>query len=205
VKPKERITYPVIVHDTPKEAHDFLLIAVRNDIGPDTSGKIEYPFLYYRATLFIEGYSFPTIDYAKPSQAPSKLRATHLAINQLKQYTGSEGGSRFDKNHPSYLHFNNPSSELQNYALIFMDDSGQLLMESSPHGNPHVLYHVLNPENQAVIDIQTVLAGPRSPFFAVLIENPYMKMETEEGMIVQKPAHAYASNLSWFSERGFRK
>ena len=202
IKPKERIIYPLIISDIKKGTHDFLLLAFRRLKDRDTSEKVEYLLLYHRANIFAESYSLPEILYSKFSQQSSELRASQIVVNSSKEYNDFKELS-FDTRLSTeklkyYLHVNNPYNEIVSFASILFLDYNQSSFK--PTADKDVLYYYLNPKNQSIIAIKTAFANQIKSLWAIGVENPYVRLETETGTMNQIPTRVRISNIISFQK-----
>lgn len=199
IKSGERVIYPLTVVDIKKGAHDFLLLAVRMFKASDKPEDIEYSILFHRANIFVESYSFPQVIYSKFAQQPSKLQASQIVVNKSKQFNDFKelffDIFPFSKDFQYYLHVNNQYSDILPYAVILFIDSKQLSYESSYSGNKDMLYYFLEPKSQSVIMIKIPSINRIRSLWAISIENPYARLETESGIMAQIPNFVRISNV----------
>lgn len=204
IKPGEQKIFPLKLIDLKKGAHDFLLLGIRRLKDSDTSEESEYPLLFHRANIFVEGYSFPQSSYSKIPHQPSKSNAFQIAVNK------SNNSSNFkelyldiipsSKNLNYYLHVSSPYTGALPSALVLLIDSKQAFFKSTGNDNNCVLYYILPPKSQGMIEIKIALLTQIESLALINIENPYARLESEEGAMAQIPARVWISNIIRFQE-----
>jgi len=190
--PGERKTSTLKIASVERGAHDFLLLAVTSKKNPRPS-EPESLLLYHRANIFAGGYSFPATSWQKLREEASRSRALQIVVNKEADI-GDFRPLFDDRRSPSaeskyYLHLSNPKTEALRLTVL-------LLQKSSAVGDIRVtpLYYALNPGRDGALEVTSPIATDTDSVLAVMIENPYVRLEPEPGTMLRTPTQVRPSN-----------
>ncbi len=190
--PGERKTSTLKIASVERGAHDFLLLAVTSKKNPRPS-EPESILLYHRANIFAGGYSFPATSWQKLREETSRSRALQIVVNKEADM-GNFRPLFDDRRSPSaeskyYLHLSNPKTEALRLTVL-------LLQKSSAVSDIRVtpLYYALNPGMDGALGVMLPVAARTDSILAVMVENPYVKLEPEPGTMTRIPTQVRPSN-----------
>lgn len=200
IKPGERVIYAVTLDNIEKGAHDFLLIAVKTLRDSDNPAEADFPLLFHRANIFVESYSFPRISYNEFYQKPSDFQVFKIVINKSQEVNHFEE-LYYDTKSSSdklqfYIHINNSySDDALHFAIVPFDDTKQISFRQL---DENVLYYYLKSKTKSVIKVNADLKYQKGSLWAINIDNPYSRLETEDGRMAQIPTIVRISNTIKF-------
>lgn len=59
---------------------------------------------------------------------------------------------------------------------------------------------ILGPRSEGIIEIRTSFGDRTKSFWAIYVENPYVQLEPEPGIMTQLPTHVRVSNVLRFQK-----
>lgn len=201
INPKERITYPLEV-EIGKGAHDFILLGINKTQGSEGTEVIDY--LFHRANIYVGSTFFPKVSYSRFSQQQSEYASSPIFIKkpmEVDRVIESMNKQLPSKASKYYIHVGNPYQNLLYSALVLFSDSNQTFFRI-PLRNDYmnVLYSVLDPKNASLVEVRTFFDGRSESLWAINVENPYVHLEPEPGVMTQLPTYVKISNMLRFQK-----
>jgi hypothetical protein len=201
INPKERMTYPLEV-EIGKGAHDFLLLGIKKMEVSEEAEVIDY--LFHRANIYAGSTSFQKVSYGRFPQQQSEYASSLIFIKrpmEVDRVIESMNRQLPSKASKYYIYIGNPYQNLLSSALVLFSDSSQTFFRI-PHRDDYmdVLYPVLDPENTSLVEVRTFFESRSESLWAINVENPYVHLESEPGVMTQLPTYVKISNILRFQK-----
>ncbi|MBI4680143.1 MAG: hypothetical protein HY753_02735 [Nitrospirae bacterium] len=199
IKPGDRLIFPLKVTDLKKGAHDLILFAVAISADSNIMQDADNRFLFHRANVFVESYSFPKLSFKKLRHTSTDVDASILAISKSDKYDINDSIDKvtsLSKDRSYYLHVSNPNNEVSASVAVLFSDLNQAYGQFS--GND-IFYHFLESKSQSSIKLLPRLTDQVKSLWAISVENPYIVLEPEPGKMTQKPTFLRISNIMKFN------
>lgn len=195
IKPSERTLALVELPPLAKGAHDFILLAVNKG----STEEVDYQILFHRANIFVGDLTFPTVRYRQLGAQPAIAHRTYTPLLNLHSdynyfeplLTDKVGADQMRK---YFLHINNPEALPIKSALVSFLNGKQIPIN---HGTKQdVLNWSIAAKRQDKIPL--MLKAPSCQtgceLLVLSIDNPFVEMEPERGVMAQLPTRVRAAN-----------
>jgi len=198
INPGERAIAVVELPPLREGAHDFILLAIENPV--EFSPETEHQILSHRANLFVGDITFPSVNYLPLGvQSTIARKATYTTvINLHNDYSHFEPLRTdyldIDRVKRYFVHINNAyDTPMRSVFVTFLN--GKQIPINHETGQ-EVLYWNIAAKRQDMISL--VLKAPNCQIACELlvlsIDNPYIEVEPERGVMAQLPTRIRAAN-----------
>jgi hypothetical protein len=184
VQPGEQVITKVNLAPLQEGSHDFILLALKMPDPAASSPEGDYLVLSHRANLFVGDLAFPQVNYQPLGTNPGSEQITFSPVikkGKIKDY---------------FVHINNGGNFPIKLAMITLLNGKQIPVNSDT--GQQILYGEVAAYRQEVLKLK--LAGPNCQedgceLSVLSIENPYVVLEPEAGVMAQIPTRIRAANL----------
>ena len=201
VQPGEQVITKVNLAPLQEGSHDFILLALKMPDPAASSPEGDYLVLSHRANLFVGDLAFPQVNYQPLGTNPGSEQITFSPVINLGKDHDDFKPIFADKLKKGkikdyFVHINNGGNFPIKLAMITLLNGKQIPVNSDT--GQQILYGEVAAYRQEVLKLK--LAGPNCQedgceLSVLSIENPYVVLEPEAGVMAQIPTRIRAANL----------
>ncbi len=187
IKSKERHVINIKISRPSIGAHDFSIIAF--DKNNASMGNVH---LYHRAVFYIGSNVFREEKTAFIEAIEDKRGGDQAVINGDKSGLNFKHAIEMNIKGQGFFHIRNGEDSESNYKLLaFTTKDGFDDLRIIQSWNSFRL----KPNQSAALPIEIARASLNEKLFAILIENPYCKLESD-GMLLQRPSRIIVTSVT---------
>lgn len=189
LKVGEKIEQQIGIDEMKAGAHDFVLLAFKDNGKSERFTGAEMAPLYFRMNIFVGCYDVPSVNYDIAVSTEAHLGTGGIRLE--RQWTVVGPATKDLPMIPAWVE--NSSEHEQEYVIVpFVQDpeTGTLENEFTPR------YIRVPGRTRQSYELPLGTQGARKGgvIRAILAPNPYMRLEDPRGAIVQKPSELNTSN-----------
>jgi len=189
LEPGERKVLPIKIKPLNKGAHNLTILAI------DKTNDDDSQIYTYRANIYVESDRFTSNNIQQVTQKSHEYNLPKVVLNHksnLASFEPPEIPGKSPTPGKVYAHISNTNDKKMNYALILFSNGTQIPL--SEENNPHPIFYQLSPKNIGVIELNVPKNNNTTSLWALVVENPNVKLEESRGVIAQVESRTYKSN-----------